>query len=182
MSMGCRLAWSGVVQPPLHSPLRAIVALPRYCATATIQLQLRGANRLLPAGSTPLMPGTCWLPADRCAYCNLSQASCRFGASAVERVACLTAPPLSVSGAIAVPRLSHAGGLRASYWCSGLGPAHMSSYPAGGAPVHCSLERPVSPSLYSLRRFHSAFVFLAGSCDRRQLMSTKARVTKKKQR
>ena len=41
-----------------------------------------------------------------------------------------------------------------------------------------ALSVPVSPSLYSTRRFHPAFVFLTGSCDRRQLMSTKARETK----
>ena len=29
--------------------------------------QLRGAHRLLPAGSSPLTPGACWPPADRCA-------------------------------------------------------------------------------------------------------------------
>ena len=57
-------------------------------------------------------------------------------------------------------------------WPAGL------AYAISSRPSQLCSRWPVSPSLYSLRRFHSAFVFLTGSCDRRQIMSTKARETK----
>ena len=58
-------------------------------------------------------------------------------------------------------------------------PAAATHYDALSSPSRCP-ECAVSPFLYSSRRSHFAFVFLTGSCDRRQIMSTKALETKKK--
>ena len=59
-----------------------------------------------------------------------------------------------------------------------LPPAAAIHYAARSSLSRCP-ECAVSPFLYSSRRSHFAFVFLTGSCDRRQLMPTKAPETKK---
>ena len=52
-------------------------------------------------------------------------------------------------------------------------------YPVAPCALYGCSECAVSPFLYSSCRFHFAFIFLTGNCDRRQIMSTRALETTK---